>query len=108
MPNLTLRLDARQHAEIARRATLAGLSIADYIRRAALADDSAGLIREIHRAVVGGNGGGLSDEGRLALEALTQAGISAGEARGRVERAILAAPKADAATIIREALRKDS
>ena len=107
MPAITLRLDATQHAELTRRARLRGVSLADYIRGAALADDTAGLLRELHAAVVGRNGHGLGQEAADALAALVGMGVPAIQARKKIESIVTAQPKAGAADIIREAMRKD-
>ena len=108
MPTVSLRMDDRQHAEIARRAKLAGLSLSAYVCQAALADDTAAMVREIHAAVVGGNGHGLGAEAADALAALVTMGVPAMQARRRVEAVVLATPKADAAQIIKTAMRKDN
>ena len=107
MPNITLRLDATQHAEIVRRARLAGLSLSDYVRQAALAEETQGMVRAIYGAVVGGNGHGLGTEAADALAALVGMGVPAAQARRKVEGIVKAAPKADAAWIIKEAMRKE-
>ena len=107
MKCLTVRVDEHQHAELARRARLAGVSVADYIRQAALGDDLAALVRDIHAAVCPVPSHGLGREAADALAALVQAGLPARPARQRIEQIIEADPKAGAASIIERALRKD-
>lgn len=101
MPNITLRLDPRQHAELVRRSKLAGLTLSDYIRQAALAEDTASLLRDIHAVVVGGNGHGLGAEAADAAAALVGLGVSPATARRSVEAIVTANPKAGAAEIIK-------
>ena len=100
MPKLTLRLTEADHAEIVRRARLAGLSLTAYVRQAALAEDGASLLREIHAAVCGANGNGLSTEGKLALKALVAQGKAPGATREAVQRILTDNPDLQADKIV--------
>ena len=100
MPKLTLRLTEADHAEIVRRARLAGLSLTAYVRQAALAEDGASLLREIHAAVCGANGNGLSTEGKLALKGLVAHGFGAAEARATVKKLLEDNPDLQADKIV--------
>ena len=106
MKALTLRLNDEQHAEIIRRAAVAGLSVADYIRQAALGDDLASLVREIHAALCPVPTAGLGREAADALAALVQTGLAARQARAAVEQILQANPKVGAAEIIRQVLAR--
>jgi len=102
MPALTIRLTPDQHEAVAQRAREAGLSMAAYCLRTALAEPTDGMIRDLHRKICGTHTAGAEgEEADLAVEALRTAGLTAGEARARIERAIAEAPMAGADELVR-------
>ena len=106
MKRLTLRLTDQAHAEITRRAQIAGLCLTEYVRQATLAEDGLTLLREVHQAVCGNNGSGLPIEGKLALAGLCQQGMPHGDARRLVEAVQKAQPGLKADQIILQAYRR--
>jgi len=109
--NILLDPEERRHITSAARA--AGLTQREYCRRTLLAaaseiDGPAGrslldLMREVHARVCGKPSGGT--EADAAAEALVQMGIPAEAARFRAAGIVAENPQANAAEIIREALR---
>lgn len=106
MPKLTLRVSEADHAEIVRRARLAGLSLTAYVRQAALAEDGASMLREVHAAVCGANGNGFAPEGKLAIKALVNQGFAPVAAREAVKRILTDNPGHQADKIVLEVYKE--
>jgi Holliday junction resolvasome RuvABC DNA-binding subunit len=109
VPVLTLRLTTEQAARLAADASKAGVSREAYVRDLLLHAPDWQLVREIHAAVTRGTPQlRLPPEAIDAVAALVAAGLTEKDASARVGRLVAANPQADAAELVRLAVRRAS